>query len=266
MSINRDHDNVVFVKLGGSFITYKDKPYSINYAALKKTVDILSSVYGKTRLLLGNGGGSFAHFVVEKYKMYDEKILLVNCHRATRLLNSIIVDYLLDHGLLVSTMQTSAIIYGGKRGFVSFIKPLKYLLRNNIIPSIYGECIIDENQAVRIVSTEEVFSILAEHIKVSRIVLLTDVEGVFTCDPKRCEDAELIPRIDRNNIDTVLSRLKETMYMDETGSIYGKVKYMASLSKKLRIPVFIVSGHDVENAVNAILYGKVLRGTVIDMS
>ncbi|ABN69619.1 isopentenyl phosphate kinase [Staphylothermus marinus F1] len=266
MNTSSDHDNIVFVKLGGSFITYKDKPYSINYVALKKTVDILSSVYGKTSILLGNGGGSFAHFVVEKYKMYDKKILLVNCHRVTRLLNSIIVDYLLDHGLLVSTMQTSAIIYGGVKGFESFIKPLKYLLRNNIIPSIYGECIIDENEVVRIMSTEEVFSILAKYINVSRIVLLTDVEGVYTCDPKKCDDAELIPRIDKSNIDTVLSRLNETMYMDETGSIYGKVKYMADLSENLEIPVFIVSGFDVENAVNAILYGKVSRGTVIDMS
>lgn len=261
-----NRDEVVFVKLGGSFITYKNKPFSINYIALKNTVEILRRTAGKVQVLLGNGGGSFAHFVVDAYKKYDKKILLVNCHKATRTLNSIIVDYMLEHGLLVSTVQTSAIICWGKHGIELFIEPIKHLLRNGIIPSVYGECVIDESETVRIMSTEEVFSILAKYIDVSRIVLLTDVNGVHTCDPKTCASAKLIPRINRDNIDAILADLKETIYADETGSIYGKVKYMADLSQKLGIPIYITSGFNVDEAVNAILYGRVEKGTVIDMS
>jgi isopentenyl phosphate kinase len=268
LELTESSSDLVFVKIGGSFITYKDIFWSINYKSLMNTYRILTSALSRNsdlKILLGNGGGSFAHPVVKFFMSKGNDLLLTECWRATRTLNNIIINYLIDHGLRVAGLQTSALIYYDTDGFHVSIKPIEYLLKIGVIPSIYGECIIDFVNGVRILSTEEVFNLLAEYFPVKRIVLLTDVNGVYTCDPKKCSDAELIRIINRENINEVLNILSSNKERDVTGSIYGKVKYMAEISLKHRIPVLIVSGNNVEEAIKAISDGVISEGTIIDL-
>jgi isopentenyl phosphate kinase len=268
LGIGESFGDLVFVKIGGSFITYKDVFWSVNYGSLMNTYRILTGVLSRRsdlKILLGNGGGSFAHPVVRFFMNKGNDLLLTECWRATKTLNNIIVNYLIDHGLRVAGLQTSALIYCDSNGFHVVVKPIEHLLRIGIIPSIYGDCIIDLVNGVRVLSTEEVFNILADHLPVKRIVLLTDVNGVYTCDPKKCSNAELIRIINRENIDEVLNMLSSNRGSDVTGSIYGKVKYMAEISLRHKIPVLIVSGNNVGEAIRAISDGVISEGTVIDL-
>ncbi len=268
LGLSESFNDLVFVKIGGSFITYKDTFWSVNYRSLMNTYRILTGALSRNndlRILLGNGGGSFAHPVVKFFMGRGDDLLLTECWRATKTLNNIIVNYLIDHGLRVAGLQTSTLIYYDRDGFHLSIKPIEYLLRIGVIPSVYGECIIDFMGGVKVLSTEEIFNILAEYLPVKRIVLLTDVSGVYTCDPKKCSDAKLIRIINSENIDEILNMLSSNKERDATGSIYGKVKYMAEISLKHRIPVLIVSGNNVEEAVKAISKGVISEGTIIDL-
>ncbi len=256
---------IVYVKLGGSFITLKDKPFTLNIGALDKAVAIIKNTWRKVSLLLGNGGGSFAHPVVRKYKNACPEELLVRCHSATRKLNHIIVDKLLENNILATTIQTSAIIMKQNNEYKVFIDPVKTLVEKGIIPVLYGECIINSKNTYTVLSTENVFKILSNHIKPSRIVLLTDVDGVYDKNPKKHRDAKIINVINRRNLEEVLEILSLSKDLDETGSMYGKIKSTAELSEELGIPVYIVSGFNTEEAIKAILGKPLSRGTIIDM-
>jgi len=257
---------LVLVKAGGSFITYKDKVFSVNYLALENLSKILLSTMNRYRIILGNGGGSFAHPVVKMFQKSDPKMLIVQCQKATRLLNKIIVDYLVDRGVPATSMQTSAFIYRKHNAVEAFIEPLITALSHGIIPVVYGECIFDEEKCYDILSTEKVFESIASKTTVTRIVLLTDVDGVYTCNPKECSNPELIPRITKRNIDEVLGILKAESGRDVTGSIYSKVKSMSIFSEKYGVRIYIVSGFNIADSIKAVRGEEKVYGTIIDMN
>ncbi|MGB9827235.1 uridylate kinase [Thermosphaera chiliense] len=260
--MNRD---VVFLKAGGSFITFKDKPVSVNYEALKALAEALRATHKEVSIVLGNGGGSFAHHAVLKHGLENPVKLMVKCQQATRLLNRLIVDYLLLNDIPVTSLQTSAVIGYGKGSLRAFTPPLVNLVGNGVIPVLHGECILTENGSVEIFSTEKVFEVVANILKPSRILLLTDVEGVYTCDPKKCSTPELIKRIDSSNLNAVLESLKSDVSRDATGGMYSKIMSMSELSRKTGAKVIVTSGFNHENVVNAIRGVTPERSTVIEM-
>ncbi len=253
--------DIVFVKLGGSFITYKDKFYSINFNALKNSAKIIREVIDEYDILLGNGGGSFAHPIV-LCSEEGSTSTLVKCQEATRDLNHLIVDYLVNNGIPAVSFQTSAIIYEGEQGLEVFAEPIKIALRNNVVPVVYGECIHSLTRVFRILSTEDVFLELSKHIRPVRVVLLTNVKGVYNRDPTKYDDAELIRIINKNNYKDVIDKISKNTGTDATGGIVGKVIKMYNLSCRIGAPIHIVSGFDVENTIRAIK-GEEFIGTTI---
>lgn len=255
----------VFLKIGGSFITFKDKPVTLNHTALYSLVDILHRVLrDRISILAGNGGGSFAHYVVGKYMSTYSNLLLVKCHESTRLLNRIIVDYLVENKIPATSIQTSAFVYYDEEReyFEVFYKPIQILLENGVIPVVYGECIATRRGPL-VISTEKVFELIAKYVKPERIVLLTDVDGIYTCNPKRCENPVLIERISSSNLDQVLGELKKYEKADITGSVYGKVLSMSNLARSLGIEIVILSGFNVKSVLDAIHGGYPSRATLI---
>lgn len=255
---------LVFVKAGGSFLTVKDKPVTIRVEAFDSLVEILRDVGNKVKIVLGNGGGSFAHYAVGAYKGRPPAELLTKCQQATRSLNRLLVDYLIQNGLYASSLQTSAIMSFINNKIEVFGKPIIEMLKMGMIPVIYGEC-IPHDGGVRVVSTERAFRAIAEVARPSRIVLLTDVDGVYTCDPKSCRDARLFEEITSLNVDEVLEKLMGDAGRDQTGGIYGKVRSMAELSRELGVDVYITSGFDKESSINAVLGRRPKRGTRISL-
>ena len=61
---------VVLIKLGGSVITHKEKPMSVNNISIDRILKALASV--KVPIILINGGGSFGHYWSTKYNMHSK--------------------------------------------------------------------------------------------------------------------------------------------------------------------------------------------------
>lgn len=258
--------NVVYVKLGGSLLTVKNRPVAVNFEALSSVTKVLwEAVNSSIKLVVGNGGGSFAHYVVLKHRDRDYRDLLVWCNRSTRLLNGLVVDYLLDAGIRATSVQTSSIVYYDEDAgeLRANAKVVKNLVEKGVVPVVYGECILGPDGIV-VVSTERVFELLARSLSPTRVVLLTDVSGVYTCDPKKCTEASLVRKITRSNIDEVLSLLKSSEQGDATGGMYGKVKMASRLAFELGVEVVITSGLDKDAALKAIVGDEPERATIID--
>jgi isopentenyl phosphate kinase len=61
---------LLLVKLGGSVITFKEKPLSPNFKAIKDLSRVLASV--QMPAVFVHGGGSFGHYWSVKYKMHTK--------------------------------------------------------------------------------------------------------------------------------------------------------------------------------------------------
>ncbi|MCS7127981.1 MAG: isopentenyl phosphate kinase [Desulfurococcaceae archaeon] len=252
----------IFVKAGGSWITFKDKPFSIDYSALKSLANIMLRVQDRVSIVLGHGGGSFAHPVVNLFSKSDQSIALVQCNKATRTLNNLVSSFLAEAGVRAFSMQTSAMISCIDGVLETFAKPVIKVLSKGLIPIVYGDCIACSD-SYKVASTEEVFKALSKHIKPSRIVFLERVSGVYTKDPLVYRDAELIPVISRHNYDEVKSLLTPSPVIDVTGGMLSKIEHSLELSRAMGIKVIVVSGFDEESSINAIVSGESYRGTTI---
>ncbi len=253
----------VFIKLGGSLITRKDKRDTIDWEALRAAVGDVARVFRERPVLLGHGGGGFAHPVVAEMEGGDPWRLLAECQRAMRRLNSIVVDALIGSGVPAVSYQTSVFLYESRRGLESWVEPLRHLLLGHrVVPVVYGECLFSEKTVYRVVSTEEVFLVVAERVRPERIVLATNVGGVYTCDPLTCSSAELIPVIDRSNYEEVMGLLGGSAWRDVTGGMRAKVKWMIEAARRTGAEIVIVSGREPGNIYGAAV-GKGYRGTLI---
>jgi len=256
-------EEIVFVKIGGSYITDKKTPFTINYRALEKITDILMNTIQDKRILLGHGGGSFAHPIVEAFSRKEKRKAITMCQWATRWLNKIIVDHLIQRGLNAVSAQTSMVIYRSSNGFSVNYKPLIIALRNNLVPVIYGECIHDDKGVYYVLSTEEIFRLLTPYIKPERIVFVEKVDAVYDKDPVKYGDAEVIPIINKENSTRILKLLGGSAGIDVTGGMLTKIRIALDIAREYGVPSIIVGGENTSDVVNAIKYGRFKRGTLI---
>ena len=61
--------NLALIKMGGSVVTFKDRPLSANYTAIEETMKAISLLKG-IPIILVHGGGSFGHYWSVKYNMH----------------------------------------------------------------------------------------------------------------------------------------------------------------------------------------------------
>jgi len=251
-------DNLVFIKLGGAAITFKDRPSTANLQVIEDSAQTLSEFYKEIPMLIGHGGGSFPHPVAAQYKVQEGLSVcgaegFVKTHEAAAEINAIVMEALLEKNIPAVSIQPSACTLM-RAGMIEKMNtaPIKNALENDLIPIIYGDVILDTEKGCSIASTEMLFDFLAEELSPSSIIMGTDVDGVFTQDPKIGE-GELIKEITPQNIGDVLEKLagQESTITDVTGSMHHKVKQLYELSQ-LGFDVQIINLLQKENLRKAL--------------
>jgi aspartokinase-like uncharacterized kinase len=79
------------------------------------------------------------------------------------------------------------------------------------------------------VTSDSITICIARQLSVRKVVLVTDVDGIFTCDPKKCSDAKLFNRL----------FAKELLTMEKRTSVD---KVLARLLLQFQIECFVVNG------------------------
>ena len=235
----------LFVKLGGAAITLKDQPGQANHEAISRATEELAEVHASKELLIGTGGGSFPHPVAKKYNVQQGLEAcgaegFVKTHEAAAEINSLVTKELIKKGMPAVPVQTSAITMMSNGRISEMYTPvIENLLNEGMVPVVYGDVALDSVKGCAVASTEMIFKHLAEKLSPKRLVIATDVKGVYSSDPKK-GDAELIPLINEENIKDVLSLVSGASTTDVTGGMAHKVQELYNLSK-LNIQVEIIS-------------------------
>jgi len=267
---------LVFLKLGGSLITDKNKPNTPRLEVIKRlAAEIKEALDARSHdlsLIIGHGSGSFGHPLAAKYKLTagatgpESWFGFAQVGAVAARLNRIIVDCLLEAGIPAITFQPSASARTRKDQLMYFeTYAIREVIKHGLAPVVYGDVTIDAVQGVNIVSTEQLFDNLAREFSPERILLAGDLDGVYTADPKVNPQAELIEEISSENWSEVELALGGSQAIDVTGGMYSKVRGIYHLT--LAMPPMqgmIFSGEKPGNVKEALL-GKVVHfGTLIN--
>ncbi len=258
-----------FVKLGGSIITDTSKPYTARVPLISKLLNKIKKVEGRNsiKVIVGHGGGSFPHVPAHKYRVNEGLVNRLSwkgaalTHHVADELNRIVVSEALKLGLRVFPFSPSSFsLWRSGESPEGYVGQIREALKKGFVPIVYGDVVFDSKKGVSIASTEQVFSFIAKSIRPSRIILTTDVDGVFDKDPKIYPDAKLINVIDSTNIDKVLNGAGGSHKVDVTGGMATKLSLLYCMVKQNDALGIIVNGTKPE------LFEKALQNKIDENS
>jgi isopentenyl phosphate kinase len=250
-AINMDESNsLIFLKLGGSLITDKDRPHTARLDVLRrlaKEIKAAQAEHPNLRLILGHGSGSFGHVPASRYgtrkgvSTQEEWNGFVVVWREARALNQLVTESMLDAGLPVIPFPPSATILAHGGQIESWDTTLiKKSLANGIIPLIFGDVAFDSRQGGAILSTEDLFFTLARQLKPDRILLAGIEQGVWADFPQR---TNLVKDITLKTYLALRPALGGSASTDVTGGMAQKVESMLLLVKEISgLSIDIFSG------------------------
>lgn len=260
---------IVFIKIGGSLITDKTKPFSLKKHALDVICEeIKKAQETRKSLIVGHGAGSFAHFPAKKYQTH-KGIINEESYRgiaevadAVAQLNRIVVKKLLEkrvNAVSVSALSTMLAEHHVLKSLCS--DSIEAIIKLGLLPVLHGDQIIDTKVGCTIFSTEKVLGYLALHLKhkgypIERIIYCGQTNGVYDAH------GNTIERIDSANFEGYKHVLGGSQGTDVTGGMIHKVEETLALAKQ-GIPGLIIDGIEHGSLSKAIMGEKVL-GTVVE--
>lgn len=257
----------ILIKLGGSLITDKSRAKSFRPDAVRKVARQIARIREsdvQRRIILGHGSGSFGHFEASKHGTAEgvhtdqERLGFAQVGVVAAELSMLVLKELIAAGLPAMRFQPSSTVIARKRQIISFdSRALALALDKRIVPLIHGDIALDEAINGTIVSTESVFSHLVGPLKVRRIILLGEVEGVYD------RRGGLIPTITPGSFGEAHSALAGSEGVDVTGGMRQKVETMIDLVRDHpALEVTIADGRQ-EGVLHDLLVNRRLIGTRI---
>jgi isopentenyl phosphate kinase len=246
--------DVVLVKLGGSVVTHKERPMTIN----KKAIDKLFGAFSSARvpIMVVHGGGSFGHYWSVKYDMHSkpdrypsEGIAIV--HESMISLNHKLVKSMIRFKLNPYSVSPFSIVSNNKP-LVKKIVELASMTKDKIIPVTYGDIVYRTHHKYSILSGDELMTILSNAIRPKKVIFAVNVDGIYQ-DPRTMD---LIETVEEES--TIrFSNVK----FDVTGGMKRKVREALKISLG-GVDVHFVNGFRPERLLK-ILDNKKTKGTVI---
>jgi isopentenyl phosphate kinase len=246
--------NLILIKLGGSVITFKEKPLAANFEAIRNISYTLASV--KTPIILIHGGGSFGHYWSVKYNMHSKPDQydshgISRVHESMIALNQIIVNSMIKVGMNPYTIIPSMFIYDHKP-ITKKIKELKSIVESSVIPITFGDVVYIENKMYSILSGDALMSLLSKILRPSKVIFTLNVDGIY----KNMKNREILKELKNNN-----SARFSKVIQDVTGGMRRKVIEALRISDT-GIDVMMVNGLKPERIINAIT-GIGFEGTLV---
>ena len=232
---------LVFCKLGGSVLTVKSRPHTTRprvIARLATEVAQALQTCPGLGLVLGHGSGSFGHYVAQRtgtrdgVRGADGWLGFAQVAAAAAQLNRRVADALLAAGVPTWSLAPSASACCQDGRLVALdTGPVCEALAHGLVPLVYGDVALDRTLGGTIVSTEQVLAYLAQKLHPQRMILVSDVDGVYAGDPRLDRAAERVPEITRRNWSTVQAILSGSHATDVTGGMRSKVEEMVHLAQ-----------------------------------
>jgi aspartokinase-like uncharacterized kinase len=216
------------IKVGGSLAEDPER--------LRALCHKLSELAKKYALIVVPGGGKFADAVRE----YDRRFALSS--NASHKMAILGMD---QFGLLLSSIMPNSHVFRQ-------LKNAKERSEAKAVPILLpSHLMFQEDPLVNSwdVTSDSIAAYVAGRVNAEKVVLVTDVDGVFTSDPKKFSDAKLIEKLSAKK----LSTLNQRTSVD---------RYLPNLLLKAKIDCYVVNGKYPER-VEAVLAGQQTTCTLV---
>lgn len=257
---------MIVIKLGGSVVTLKNKPMSVNYESIDRLCGEIKGNWPQT-ILIVHGGGSFGHPIAKKFEIekgfFSERQAFgfARVHNAMLTLNRIIVETLLNKNIpAISLAPSSFVMIDNGRIKTIETEIIKRLLNQGILPVLYGDAVIDRTRGIGILSGDQLAAHLAVELDANLLIFGVDVDGVFTSDPKLYPDAQIVKRLSLSKL-YEFPNIGEATTTDVTGGMAGKIKE-ARTAVEAGLVVQILNASK-PGVINETLRGNTMHGTLL---
>jgi len=259
---------LTILKLGGSVITIKARPYTADSDAIRRLAEEIRRANVKP-LIIVHGGGSYGHPIAAKYRVKEgykdpsQAMGFSETHQAMVTLNKMVLDALIKEEVPAVTVQPSAFILTDKGRIRSMeTEVILMLLKLGIIPVLYGDVVLDSTLGFTILSGDQLVSSLAINLGADRIIMAIDVDGLYTADPKVDSSARLIPHLTPQELRSLQQKIAEVQVTDVTGGMLGKIlELMPAVARGIKAIIVNASKH---NNLYKALKGEEVPGTIIE--
>jgi uridylate kinase len=229
----------IVIKIGGSLLFTKDS--KINSNRITKLCEIIIHSKGFDNIIIVCGGGIIAREYINTVRNFSKNEALCD-------LIGIDISRL-NSRLLISYINQSAYPLVPKT-----IEELTLAILTHKIVIMGG---LQPGQSTTSVAIE-----IGEYINADTVIILTDVQGIFDKDPKINKDAQLISKI---TLKELTNMFINNSRKDQAAA--GEYRIFDSVSlqilKRSKIPVYIISGIQLEAFQNLMNGNKEIVGTLI---
>jgi len=247
------------LKIGGSVITDKDSEGVIFYDVLERLLGELQDYRGQHTdddIYLIHGGGSYGHQAVQL--MEKNELTAEGVHRAVCRLNTVVVEYAKKVGIDIEThapFDNCTFAKGEHQYNIDRLwDKLKAVTEEKKVALTFGDMIPDDSGGHFVISGDMMAVLFAEKLLSPdkphpRIIMVTNVDGVYDKNPDLYEDAKLIHEI-RNGekIDVEY----ENSVTDVTRGMKGKVGLLRNRAAKQGVISHIINGKNADNLKRAL--------------
>ena len=266
----KNDKKIILLKLGGSLLTDKNKPFSIREEVVKSAVDQI--IEANEKLIIIHGGGSFGHPLAKKYsvsKGLDKSIPnqiygVAETHQSMNKFNTYLINQFLEKKYPVLSIQTSSIfIKDSDIISTNSLDVIETALDLGIMPILYGDIILDKQGSFSIISGDQIILELCRNLTkyyVSKVVFAMESDGLYILDEENKNNCNLVTECYSNELDNLnLADLGQKI--DVTGGIKGKLNFIKSICKS-KIPVQLINGL-IEGYIHKSLKNQIINCTNI---
>ena len=218
----------VVLKLGGSVITQKDEPETVDQTALSAAASAIAESAVGDDIVVVHGGGSFGHHHAAEYGVSTTEGThdadgVQAIHGAMCRLNAAVVDALTEAGVPAVPVHPFSAATRDADGNLSLpTAQVTTLLAEGFVPVLHGDLIAHGGAGATVLSGDELVVELASAVDADRVGVCSTVPGVLD------EDGAVIDRIEA--FEAVASALGESDVTDVSGGMAGKVRALLALS------------------------------------
>jgi isopentenyl phosphate kinase len=235
----------LILKIGGSSISNKMLLYkalktrtvedikaalTIEESVIEKIAVEIGSLYeaGIRNMIIITGVGSPGHFTVLKYGLHkgfsgdrSQHMGLLDAQIAVNRLRQSLLEAFFKHKVPIVQVYASSIYESDKMRIIrGDTTNIEHFLKIGVIPVISGDMVPDKTMGYSVLSGDQILLDLAKKFKPKKIILGSDVDGLYDSDPKVNSNAQLIPEVTENSIDGLVQKLEGG---DASGQMKGKL-------------------------------------------
>jgi isopentenyl phosphate kinase len=213
------------LKLGGSVVTEKDTPETVDEAALAAAAAAVADA--EDDLVVVHGGGSFGHHAAAERGVSSSEGTrsaadAVAIHDAMGRLNRAVLDALQETGVEACPVRPLSVASRDAGGDLSLpTGSTETMLEEGFTPVLHGDGVVQSGSGVTITSGDDLVVALARELEVDRVGLCSTVPGVLDTD------GDVIERIDQ--FADVADAVGASDATDVTGGMAAKVEKLLAL-------------------------------------